>query len=51
MEVKWYMIMVAALFVAISGAMAVDSKSKSDCKIAAIQAKASPDIVELCNKG
>ena len=50
METKWFMIVVAVVFFGVFGALAVSSKYKSDCKIAAIQAKAPADVVELCNK-
>lgn len=47
---KWYFIAVGVFMAAAFGAMAVSSKAKSDCKIAAIQAHATVDVIEVCNK-
>lgn len=47
---KWYFIAVGVIMACALGAMAVSSKAKSDCKIAAIQAHATVEVVESCNK-
>lgn len=49
-DFKWFFAMVAILFAAMFAALAVSSNAKGECKIAAIQAHASAEVVEACNK-
>lgn len=49
-EFKWLFVMMGVLFAAMFAALAVSSNAKSECKIAAIQAHASAEVVEACNK-
>lgn len=51
MDGKWFAIMAVGMFLAMFGAMAIDSMAKSDCKAKAIAAGASVEVIELCNKG
>lgn len=49
MEIKWYMIGVAIMFLAMFGALAIDSMAKSRCRIEAMHNHVSvEDIERLC---
>ena len=50
MESKWFAVLGVGIFVAMFGALAVSSVAKSNCKAAAIAAKASVEVIELCNQ-
>lgn len=47
---RWLIALAALMMLGFFAAIAVGSKAKSDCKVAAIQAQASAEIIELCNK-
>ena len=50
METKWIALLGIGVFVAMFGALAADSIAKSNCRVAAIQTKASTEVIELCNR-